>query len=127
MDKRKIHLDWYGYCKYNLDNIDKYVPEKAGVYKIGVLQKSSGKLKVHYVGQTINLNKRLKEHLDFKNEENECLVKHLRKYYCKFKFARVSLQNNRDGAERALCFHYTPECNDPDIIPDGPDIDINND
>lgn len=126
MDKRKINLDWHGYYKYNSDNVDKYVPEKAGVYKIAVLQ-SNDKLKVHYVGQSTDLNNRLKAHLDLKNEENDCLIEHLRKYHRRFKFAQVALQNNRDGAERALYFYYIPECNDPDAIPDGPDIDINND
>ena len=126
MDKRKIRLDWHGYYKYNLNNVNKYVPEEAGVYKIAVLQ-NNDKLKVHYVGQSINLNDRLKKHLDFKNEENDCLIKHLQKYSSEFKFTRVSSQENRDGAERALYFYYIPECNNPDAIPDGPDIDINND
>ena len=31
----------------------------------------------HYIDQSLNLNDRLKDHLDFDNEESECLVKHL--------------------------------------------------
>src|SRR3989344_1734594 len=33
-----------------------------------------------------DLDRRLKEHLDLKNEENECLVERLRKYHAAFSF-----------------------------------------
>ncbi|MBI4378245.1 MAG: hypothetical protein HY578_04010 [Nitrospinae bacterium] len=49
------------------------------------------------------------------------------KYLCHFKFVLLSLQEERDTAERALYLHYKPECNDPDVIPSGPDVDINPD
>lgn len=125
MAKEKLHLDWKGYYLYNSSNLDKYVPEEAGVYKLSVKLKN-GKLRVFYVGQTDDLYRRLNEHLE-DNEENECIKDNVQNYKCKFKFALVSSKKNRDGAERALYFHYEPECNDAGAIPSEPDIEINYD
>jgi excinuclease UvrABC nuclease subunit len=122
--KRKIELTWQGYYEYTSDNVQKYAPTNAGVYKIGIKQKD-GKLAVRYVGQANDLDRRLKEHLDLKNEQNECLAERLKKYHAEFSFAEVSIQGDRDGAEKALYDFYTPDCNDPDGIPNGPDIEIN--
>src|SRR3990167_4813968 len=124
MTKRSTQLDWKGYFGYTEDNVQKYAPTRAGVYKIGIKQKY-GKLAVRYVGQANDLDRRLKEHLDLKNEENECLAERLRKYHAEFSFAEVSTQNDRDGAEKALYDFYEPACNDEDAIPNGPDIEIN--
>lgn len=124
MNKRSIKLDWKGYFEYTKGNVQKHAPTKAGVYKIGIKQQN-GKLAVRYVGQANNLDRRLKEHLDFDNEENECLVERLRKYHTEFSFAEVSTRNDRDGAEKALYDFYEPTCNDPDAVPNGPDVEIN--
>ncbi len=122
--KRTIQLDWNGYFEYTDTNVQKYAPTKAGVYKIGIKQKD-GKLAVRYVGQANDLDRRLKEHLDFNNEQNECLVERLKKYHAEFSFAEVSAQNDRDGAEKALYDFYQPACNNGDAIPNGPEIEIN--
>ena len=122
--KRRLHLTWNGYYKYTSDSVSRNVPEEAGVYKISVSQQD-GTLKVHYVGQSENLQKRLKEHLDIENEQNECLARHISKYSCSYKFALVPKQEDRDAVERALYIHYRPECNNPDAIPDVPDVEIN--
>lgn len=124
MNNRSIKLDWKGYFEYIESNVQKYAPTKAGVYKIGIKQQN-GKLAVRYVGQANDLDRRLKEHLDFDSEENECLVERLRKYHAEFSFAEVSTQSNRDGTEKALYDFYEPICNDPDATPKGPDIEIN--
>lgn len=121
---KKLKLTWKGYYEYYSQNVEKYTPDSPGVYKISFLQ-SDDTLKVRYVGQAIDLSKRLKEHLDLNNEENECLARRLRKYHAEFSFAVVINQENRDGAERALYKHYKPKCNDPDAIPNGPEIEIN--
>lgn len=120
----KLDLEWKGYYEYTYNNVQKYAPLKAGVYKISFKQQDET-LKVRYVGQSDNLDKRLKEHLDFENEPNECLIERLKKYHAEFSFAEVDKQTDREGAERALYRHYKPICNDPDVIPNGPDIDIN--
>jgi excinuclease UvrABC nuclease subunit len=111
-----LSLTWKGYYKYTIENVEQYAPDKPGVYKIAILQKG-GRLKVRYVGQTDNLKRRLKEHLDFDREENECLRERLKKYSASFAFAAVARQGDRDGAERALYLHYEPVCNDEDSIP----------
>ncbi len=124
MNKQKIQLDWQGYYKYTDENVQKYASTNAGVYKIGIKQKD-GKLKVRYVGQANDLDRRLKEHLDLDSEQNKCLEERLRKYHAEFSFAKVSTQNDRNGAEKALYDYYKPTCNDEDAIPNGPDIEIN--
>jgi hypothetical protein len=94
------------------------------VYKIGIVQEG-GRLKVRYIGQTNDLQRALKEHLDFDSEQNECLRSRLEKYAARFAFAEISGQKGRDGAERALYYHYRPVCNDEDSIPTGLDVVIN--
>jgi excinuclease UvrABC nuclease subunit len=124
MPTKTLNLDWKEYCEYTADNVQKYAPTKGGVYKIAIKQKD-GTLKVRYVGQTDDLDRRLKEHLDLHNEPNECLKQRLQKYSAHFSFAEVSLQSDRDGCELALYNHYKPVCNDPDGIPNGPALQIN--
>ncbi len=124
MSKRSIQLDWRGYFEYTEENVQKYAPTTAGVYKIGIKQQN-GELAVRYIGQANDLDRRLKEHLDLDNEQNECLSERLRKYHAEFSFAEVSAQSDRDGTEKALYDFYEPTCNDPDAIPKGPDIEIN--
>ncbi len=124
MSDRTIKLDWKGYYSYTQSNVQSYAPAKPGVYKIGIEQQD-GTLKVRYVGQAKDLDERLKKHLDLDNEPNECLAERLRKYTAHFSFAEIDAQSDRDGAERALYNHYKPTCNDPDAIPNSPDIGIN--
>lgn len=121
---KQLQLDWQGYYQYTDANVQKYAPTSGGVYKIGIKQKD-GKLAVRYVGQANDLDRRLKEHLDLDNEQNDCLAERLRKYHAEFAFANVSAQSDRDGAEKALYDYYEPACNDEDAIPNGPDIEIN--
>jgi len=121
---RALGLIWEGYYGYTDKNVDKYAPARSGVYKIGIVQKG-GRLKVRYIGQANDLQARLKEHLDFDSEQNECLRSRLEKYTARFAFAEISGQKDRHGAERALYHHYRPVCNDEDSIPTGPDVVIN--
>lgn len=122
---KTLQLDWQGYYKYTEENVQKYAPTSGGVYKIGIKQQKDGKLAVRYVGQANDLDRRLKEHLDLDNEQNDCLAERLSKYHAEFSFATVGTQSDRDGAEKALYDHYKPACNDGDAIPNGPDIAIN--
>ena len=125
MSKRNLSLDWNGYYPYDYDSVNKHAPITAGVYKIALMQ-NDGDLRVIYVGQTDNHDRRLKEHLDFRNEQNVKLVESLKKYQAHFSYAKAPLKEDRDGAERALYLYYGANlCNDPDAIPNGPDIEIN--
>ena len=121
---RALGLIWEGYYGYTDKNVDKYAPARSGVYKIGIVQKG-GRLKVRYIGQANDLQRRLKEHLDFDSEQNECLRSRLKKYTARFAFAEISGQKDRDGAERALYYRYKPVCNDEDSMPTAPDVVIN--
>lgn len=122
--EKQLQLEWQGYYPYNEANVQKYAPTSGGVYKIGIKQKD-GKLAVRYVGQANDLDRRLKEHLDLDNEQNGCLAERLRKYHAEFAFAKVGIQSDRDGVEKALYDYYEPACNDEDAIPNGPGIEIN--
>ena len=125
MKKRKLHLNWKGYYSYTSTNVNSYVSKKAGVYKL--LDKlKSGKLWPFYVGQALDLNDRLNNHLR-DSEKNDCIKDKVKEYECYFKFALLPSGDDRDGAERALYIHYESECNDPDAIPSGPDIEVNYD
>lgn len=121
---KKLELIWQKYSKYTRTNVQRDAPTKGGVYKIALRQQND-KLKVIYVGQANDLDRRLKEHLDLDNEKNECLASRLKKYNAEFSFAEISTQTERDGAEKALYNHYKPVCNDPDGIPNEPDLEIN--
>jgi len=88
MSKRTLQLDWKGYYEYTSDNVKKYAPTGAGVYKISVKQKDDT-LKVRYVGQANDLDRRLKEHLDTDNEQNECLAERIKKTTRNFRLQKL--------------------------------------
>lgn len=121
--KIKLRLNWSGYHKYTEENVSEKVPAMAGIYKLSVELKN-GNLKLFYVGQAKELNSRLYDHLQ-SYEQNECIMGKVSQYICHFNFALLAQQEERDGAERGLYLHYKSECNDPNRIPSGPDVDIN--
>lgn len=115
-----MKLEWSSLYEYNGSNVNVYAPLSAGVYRLSC--QMDDKRPVFYVGQTDNLDQRLRYHLS--NEEaNGCIVRKLRRYTCYFRFAKVERQADRNGAERALYDHFSPECND--VVPPGPAADIN--
>lgn len=116
--KRKLTLDWNGYYAYNEQNVARFVPTQAGVYVL------AGNQRVFYVGQARDLRERLYAHLQ-SAEPNSCIREYIGRYFCSFKFALLSRQEDRDAAERALYLHYRPVCNDPNAIPNVPLVDIN--
>lgn len=118
-----MNLKWIGYHRLTDDNVDKYVPVESGVYKISV-EKDNDTLKVVYVGQSENLEDRMKQYVN-EDTDNDCLLSYLEDDICYFKVAEVSDADDRDGAERALYDHYESECNDEDKIPDAEPADIN--
>jgi len=64
----------------------------------------------------------LLEHLS-SEEENECIEKHVSKYICGFEYVKISKESDRDGIEKYLYDHYSPECNKVD--PGGKGIEVN--
>lgn len=121
--KRKIVLVWNGYYRYNEQNVSQFVPAQAGVYVLAV-QLQGGNLRVFYVGQARDLRERLYAHLQ-SAEQNSCIGECVGRYFCSFKFALLSRQEDRDATERALYLHYRPVCNDLNAIPNVPLVDIN--
>ena len=106
---RAVTLAWQWYLPLNLANVQAYAPVKAGVYKIAV-NLVNGKKQVIYVGQTADLDSRLNDHLS-EWEANLDLYTLVRQYQCSFAVALVSLQNDRNAAERALYLKFRPLCN----------------
>ena len=120
--RKTLQLGWSDWLTYNWDTVQRLAPASAGVYVLGV-KLTTGKLEVFYVGQTDNLDRRLKEHLA-DSEPNKCIKGNL-KYSCVFRFASVAYQSDRDKAERALYKRFNPSCNDGGAIPDVEDVTIN--
>lgn len=118
-----MKIQWIGYHRFNKENIKKYVPENAGVYKISVKLKN-GDLRPIYVGQAKFLFSRLSQYA-VADTDNKCLIRNLKDYQCHFKVAEVAKQADRDAVEKALYNRYKPECNDGSKIPDVTPADVN--
>jgi excinuclease UvrABC nuclease subunit len=114
-------LKWIGYYRLTDSNVNNYVPQKSGVYKIGI--KNEDGFWPIYVGQTKDLNQRMHQYLNL-DTENHSLKSKLNNDTCGFKVAEV-YSNDRDSAERALYDRYKPECNDPKAIPNVYPADMN--
>lgn len=113
-----MQLNWSSFhSTYSESGVTAYVPTTAGVYLLWVKLKN-GKWRCFYVGQAKNLEARLLDHLS-EAEENDCLKTKVSKYVCGFEYAAVGRQEDRDGIEKFLYDHYSPECNvvDPDCAP----------
>lgn len=97
-----------------------YAPTSAGVYLLWVKYKS-GQWECFYIGQASNLEDRLLDHLS-DEEENNCIKENV-KYRSGFHYAKVGRESDRDGIEKYLYDHYSPECNKVD--PGGTPIRVN--
>ncbi len=105
-----MNLEWSSIkTPYTDDNVEGQAPTKAGVYILCV-KIINGKWRCFYVGQTNDLDKRLKAHLSWE-EPNEKIKEKVTKYICGYAFAPVPLKSDRDGIESFLYDYYKPECN----------------
>ncbi len=117
-----MNVTWSGFfTPYTETKVKAVAPESAGVYLLWVQLKTE-KWKCFYAGQASNLKSRLLEHLSI-NEENKCIKTNVNNYICGFEFAKVAIQNDRDGIERYLIDYYNPECNN--YVPNCKPIEIN--
>lgn len=116
----KVQLDWSSVHEYTESNVVRYTPKEGGVYRLSY--QSGDKRPFFYVGQASDLEERLLQHLAV-TEPDACIKRHLRKYRCYFRYAKVANIAHRNGAERALYDRYKPTCND--VAPPGPPADIN--
>ncbi len=117
---RQVALAWHPYRPLTWPNVQTYAPASAGVYKLAVLN-TEGTLTVFYVGQSGDLDARLKDHLS-DSEPNHCLREMIRQYDCRFSVASVASQQDRDAAERKLYLYFRPSCNE--VVPSGPDYHV---
>lgn len=106
---------------YDETVVKQNVPTDAGVYLLWVKQKD-GKWRCFYVGQASDLEQRLLDHLSAE-EPNKSLKTHVADNVCGFEYATVSRQSDRDGIEKYLYDHFSPECNEVD--PGGDPITVN--
>lgn len=116
-----MRIEWSSFHDLNEQNIRRYVPTGAGVYLLWVKLKN-GKWRCYYVGQAQNLEQRLLSHLS-SAESNKCVKNNVSKYISGFEYAKVGRQSDRDGIEKFLYDHYSPECNEVD--PGGTPIPVN--
>ena len=97
------------------------IPASAGVYRLSY-RANDESIYVFYSGKAVNLQQRLLEHFR-KTDGNICIGKMLDNAVCYFRYALVTRENIRDGAELFLYKYYKPQCNSQE--PSGPDIEIN--
>jgi hypothetical protein len=100
-------------------SISLYAPLSAGVYEIWLGYQDGSKRRI-YVGQAVNIDNRLSDHLN--ENDNDCLRELVSKYACYFRFAKLATQWERDGAERALYLRYRHHCNSASGIPSSPNV-----
>ncbi len=101
--------DWSSRYEYTETNVKKYAPTSGGVYRL-IYKENDNSYIVFYVGQSDSLERRLLEHLA-SSETNECIKKHLKDYYCYFRYLEVATQADRDKIEGQQISEYTPSCN----------------
>lgn len=120
--KNKQTVKWYAFDNYDIKTVDDNTPKVSGVYILWVKQ-TTGEWNCFYVGQAVDLNDRLSQHL-YTSEKNECIKNKVSTKICGFSYATVSLQSDRNGIEKFLYDHYNqPECNIVD--PCGTPIEVN--
>ncbi len=100
--------NWSDMYSYTEENVRKYAPPTAGVYRLSYKKDSS--YYVFYVGQTNNIERRLFEHLS-SSETDPCIKRHLRDYNCFFRFIEISSLEERKRVEREQIKKYNPSCN----------------
>ena len=102
--------DWSKLYQYTEENVERNAPTSGGVYRLSC-DEGNPKYRVFYVGQSDNLERRLKEHLN-PSQPDECNKRHLRKYTCYFRFIEIASTVQRDRVEDEQIEKYRPECND---------------
>lgn len=114
-------IKWTELIKLNSDGVSG-IKNVSGVYRLSYFNTKDQRYFVYYVGQAIDLNNRLGDHLPG-DEEDNCCQKFLNKYSCFFRAAAVSRQEDRDGIEATLFDYFDPDCSErtPDVQP----IDVN--
>jgi len=82
--------------RYETDSVSKKAPKEPGVYVL-VYRAADGKTYVFYVGQSLDLQERLLDHLG-EWEPNGCIRLYVENYDCFFRFVIVRC----DGRSRSF-------------------------
>jgi len=101
---------WSRDYKYNEENVRQWAPTSGGVYRLSC-DEAGPEYRVFYVGQSDDLNRRLREHLN-PSQPDECIKKHLRNYTCYFRSIEIASERERDSVEEEQIREHNPECND---------------
>ena len=110
MSVRVIEIKWNPFIPHTQQDSVK-IPEQPGVYEYYSIIKVSEKKKKKYVGETDDLNRRFREHLN-DEEENLCLKKLLQeKYVWFYRYSIINDEDDRLDAELGLWIKYKHECN----------------
>ena len=121
MNDKLPKLLWSPIRDFKEINIGSMVPRRSGIYLLLVKPKNSS-LKVFYVGQTMDLKKRLLQHLS-PDEQNSCIKNRKDEFICGYTITEITYQSDRDRIEKFLFDYYEPECNEYD--PGGNPIEVN--
>lgn len=116
-----MQINWTNRIELTEDGVST-IKEVSGVYRLIYYNPNKQDYFVYYVGQAVNLKKRLTDHL-LGNEQNTCCDKHLRNYKCYFRAAAVAQQSDRDAIEVALYNKFSPSCTEK--VPDVEPADVN--
>ena len=101
----------------SIDNASSIRQDVPGVYRLSYLDED-GSYYVFYVGQTIDIKKRLLEHQE-DSETNVCIKNYLGSKKCFFRYAQITQDYVRNAIERQIYKYYQPTCNDKE--PEGRD------
>lgn len=104
-----MNIEWSSFQRLTSENVQTHVATSAGVYLLWVQLKNE-KWRCYYAGQCENLEERLLYHLST-SETNVCIKNHIDNHINGFEYAKVGRQSDRDGIEKFLYDHYSPECN----------------
>lgn len=117
-----MRIEWSGLIEFNENNVNRFVPNKGGVYRLSVGM-TDGRRIIFYVGKAEDLQKRLLEHLS-ENEQNSCIKDKVQNKKTFFKFALVSSEEDRKNIENTM-YHRIKglDCNKEE--PEGKIIDVN--
>lgn len=116
-----MELEWSSFRGLTEAIVKAIAPASAGVYLLWVQLKNK-KWRCYYVGQAENLERRLLDRLS-DGEANEGIKDNVANHTSSYECAQVGKQSDRDGIEKYLYDHYTPECNKAD--PGGTPVEVN--
>lgn len=120
-EKKVTPEDWGPRFEYNDDNVDNYVPDLGGVYRLIYRRDKSGDdYFIFYVGETDNLYEALQNHLDLLKRElpppqnpcnapDHCIKKYLQDYQCYFKFIIIRSKEERIRIKEELDYSFIPK------------------